>query len=132
MSTPSIVSIKTKNGFEGIYVHFDGRSQYMRDNLVNAFGTAKKAKELIALGDMSAVMETLEKCKLQSYLYKAWNVSGYEHMQNEIAKDEHCFDAKHFANLRDLHNYAKDCDCQLYIFDENWLWEDEDGFLETI
>lgn len=131
MSTPSIVATKTKNGYMGIYVHFDGNSQYMKDNLKN-FDTPKKVNELIKLGDMSAVMETLEKCKLQSYLYKAWNVSGYEHMQNELAKDENCFDAKHFANARDLHNYAKDCDCQLYIYDQNWMKEDEDGFLETI
>lgn len=131
MSTPSIIATRTKNGYAGIYVHYDGLSQYMRDNL-KKFDTQKKVNELIKLGDMSAVLETLEKCKLQSYYHKAFREPGYEHMQGEIAKKSNCYDAREFQSLNELHNYAKDRDCQLYIFDKNWVWEDEDGFLEAI
>lgn len=131
MSTPSIVAIKTRTGYSGIYVHFDGNSQYMRDNL-KKFNTRQKVNKLIALGDMSAVMETLEKCERESYYYKAYNTPGYEHMQREIYENEYCFDAEHYNNLTDLHNDAKDRDCQLYVFDDVWMKEDEEGFLERI
>ena len=131
MSTPSLVSTKTKEGYLAIYVHFDGDSEYMKDNL-KKFDTQKKVNELIKLGDMSGVMETLEQCKLQSYLYKAFNTSGYEHMQKELAEDENCFDAKFYKSLSDLHNDAKNRDCRLYVFDGVWMKEDEDGFLLTI
>lgn len=132
MSTPSIVAVKAKNGYEGIYVHFDGDSEYIKRNLSQEFGTLAKAKKLIALGNLSGVMETYEECKEQAYYYKAFNCPGYEHMQEEIAKDENCFSARHYDSLSDLHNYAKDNYCRLYIFDgKSWAKEDEDGYLEA-
>lgn len=130
MSTPSIVAIRSKKGYEGIYVHCDGDSEYIKRNLSREFGTLAKAKKLIALGDMSGIADTYEDCKMESYYYKAFNCPGYEHMQEKIVNDENCFAARHFDSLHELHNYAKDNYCRLYIFEnEVWAKEDKDGFL---
>lgn len=133
MSTPSIVAIRTKNEYMGIYVHYDGDSEYIKENLKKYFNNQKKAQQLIELGNMSGIVGDYTKCQNESYYYKALNCPGYEHMQKELAKDENCFDAKSFKNLNELHNYAKDRDCRLYIFENDvWVKEDKDGFLQAI
>lgn len=133
MSTPSIVAIRTKNEYMGIYVHYDGESEYMKNNLKKHFNTPKKARQLIELGDMSGIEGNYAECQLESYYYKALNCPGYEHMQKELEQNENCFDAKSFKNLNDLHNYAKDRGCRLYIFENNvWVKEDKEGFLLAI
>lgn len=131
MSTPSIVATKTRTGYLGIYVHYDGNSEYMKENL-KKFNTRQKVNRLIELGDMSAIRETIEECEKESYYYKAYNVTSYEHMQREILEDESCYEASYHNNLDNLREYAKSRDCKLYVFDEVWMKENREGFLEKI
>jgi hypothetical protein len=60
MSTRSGIVRKTDTGWEGIYCHFDG---YLSNNgrILNEFySDPDKVEELIALGDISGLDETVE------------------------------------------------------------------------
>ena len=133
MSTPSLVAVKSENKIKGIYVHYDGNSEYMKENLKEYFNTYEKAMQLIELGDMSGITGDLEACKKEAYYYKAYNAFGYSHMINEIVRDKNCFKAREFDSVTAAHNYAVDNDLQFYLYDGDWKKEDfEYNYLEII
>lgn len=120
MSTNATIAVKTRNTYRVVYVHYDGYPEHMLEALKN-FNTRKKANDLISLGDMSFVGNTLEECKKESYYYKAWNVAGFEHMQKEIMENEHCFDGCEFKNSVAYQEYVDSYE-YAYLFDgENWV-----------
>lgn len=64
MGTRSFIARMTKdNTYEGVYCHWDG---YLSNNgqiLLSCYDKTKKVKELISLGDMSSLGDTVEDCE---------------------------------------------------------------------
>ena len=62
MSTPSTINVKTTNGdIKSIYCHFDGYPDHHVPILLNHYDSQEKAEELIALGNLSSLEESMEK-----------------------------------------------------------------------
>lgn len=55
MSTRSTIAVKTSNGVDIIYCHFDGYPQHHLPILKAYYNTPEKVKELIALGNLSSL-----------------------------------------------------------------------------
>ena len=61
MSTRSIIAMKTKeNTIKGIYCHFDGYLEHNGKYLINSYNNYEKVLELINLGDISSLNESIE------------------------------------------------------------------------
>lgn len=127
MSTNSTIAIKNGNKIKAIYVHYDGYPEHMLNTLRNNFSHKSDVEKLIALGDTSYIGDTLEECKSQCYYYKAYNVSGYEHMQNEIDNDKKCFEAREFDSIESYLDFANTYE-YAYIF-ENGNWNLSGGYM---
>jgi hypothetical protein len=59
MSTPSAIIEKTDTGFRGIYCHSDGYVDYVGRVLAGFYTTPEIVTDLINLGDLSSLGETL-------------------------------------------------------------------------
>ena len=55
MATRSSIAMKTENGIRGIYCHWDGYPEHNGDILSKHYIDPAKVKELIDLGDISAL-----------------------------------------------------------------------------
>jgi hypothetical protein len=53
--------MKTDHGYSGIYCHFDGYIDTVGKRLNDFYNQPEQVKELIALGDLSSLGETLKK-----------------------------------------------------------------------
>ncbi len=63
MSTRGLIAIQNEDGkTHSSYAHFDGYLDGVGAILINHYTTKEKAEELIALGPMSGIEETIEKC----------------------------------------------------------------------
>jgi hypothetical protein len=58
MSTNCLVALKQENGYEAIYVHWDGYTNGVGRTLMENFNTQESASELVALGNCSKVAGT--------------------------------------------------------------------------
>jgi len=62
MSTRSTINVKMTNAdIKSIYCHFDGYPDHHVPILLNHYDSQVKAEELIALGDLSSLGESMEK-----------------------------------------------------------------------
>ena len=59
MSTPCIIAVKTEEGCQAIYCHFDGYSDYMWPLLNEHYNSEELARSIVALGDASYITEKL-------------------------------------------------------------------------
>lgn len=55
MSTRSIVAMKSKNGYTGVYVHFDGYISGVGKTLLNHYSDETKLQKLIEQGAISSL-----------------------------------------------------------------------------
>jgi hypothetical protein len=60
MSTRSAIIRKTEDGYEGVYCHFDGHIDSVGKRLYDFYNHPEQVKELLALGDLSSLGETLK------------------------------------------------------------------------
>ena len=60
MSTHCGVAIKTKEGYNAIYVHSDGYPEYMWPMLTENYNSEELAAKLVSLGDASYIDRLLE------------------------------------------------------------------------
>jgi len=68
MSTRSLIAKQTKDGrYKAIYCHFDGYVSGVGVTLDANYDTEEKVDELISLGDISALMGTIEKTRGKAY-----------------------------------------------------------------
>lgn len=64
MSTRSVIAIRnTANDYDVIYAHWDGYPEHNGVLLRDHYNTLEKARELIALGDLSVLGETIAECE---------------------------------------------------------------------
>jgi len=64
MSTNARIAIqKNENDFDVIYLHWDGYPSHAMKMLLANYNSEELATELVALGDLSGVDETLETCQ---------------------------------------------------------------------
>lgn len=59
MGTRSTISIKTREGYNTIYCHWDGYPSYNGRLLLEHFNSPEKVEELISLGDLSSLREKI-------------------------------------------------------------------------
>jgi len=59
MGTRSAIVKKTKDGYTGIYCHWDGYPSWNGKILQEHYNTEDKVEELIALGDLSGLRENV-------------------------------------------------------------------------
>ena len=59
MSTHCVISCHTEDGYDAIYVHWDGYPSYMYPMLRDYYGTEERAKALVAVGDASIIDKRL-------------------------------------------------------------------------
>lgn len=63
MSTPATIGIERKNGLKTfITVNFDGYMEHTGKMLLKHYNTTEAIEELLALGDLSSIGETLDEC----------------------------------------------------------------------
>lgn len=66
MSTNAFIAVKTADdvcnptGYDVIYLHNDGYTSYTGKTLVQKYGTPELANELVRLGDLSSIRNSLE------------------------------------------------------------------------
>lgn len=60
MSTHCNIAVKTEEGYETIYVHYDGYESHMYPMLTNNYNSEESAKALVDLGDASSIEKHLE------------------------------------------------------------------------
>lgn len=131
MSTSSNIAILKKDGtVTEVYCHWDGYPEYNGHMLLKYYNTPEKAKELIALGDLSGIGEVI--------LHPAVEKYGFDFRINPEAKEEYGEDqlfriSSCVAYHRDRNNpfnqdnynsfekYTKEADFTIvyrYLFDE--------------
>jgi hypothetical protein len=97
MSTRSCIGIIHANGsIEGVYCHYDGRPEGVGATLTNHYNSSKLARELVELGNLSSLGDTLAETvayardrgedkefvfydNLDEMLREAWPDFGTEH-----------------------------------------------------
>ena len=67
MATRSSVSTITKDGIKAIYIHWDGYIGGVGKTLYNNYMNQEKIEELINIGDMSSLAETIEESSKSCY-----------------------------------------------------------------
>ena len=67
MSTHSAIVEKTENGYRGIYCHWDGYPEHNGKILQEHYRDPDKVKQLIDLGDISALGERVDPVGEHSY-----------------------------------------------------------------
>ena len=60
MSTHCGIAVKTEEGYNTIYCHFDGYPKYMFTLLTENYNSEELATKLVSLGDASYITERLE------------------------------------------------------------------------
>jgi len=116
MSTRSTIAIKTNNGVDIIYCHFDGYLQHHLPILRKHYNTTESVKELIALGNLSSLDESAHCPKGHTFNNP---VEGYCVAYGRD-RDESGQEAKHYATWADALEEQKEE--YNYIFTENgWL-----------
>lgn len=71
MSTNSTIAVKTDNGYEAIYCHWDGYPSYMYPMLRDYYGTEERAKALISFGDASSIGKRLVPSQDSGHSYES-------------------------------------------------------------
>ncbi len=104
MSTNSMIARKTDDGYECIYVHWDGHLDSVGQTLLDAFNTTDKVVELIALGDCSSVSDAKSLVDVKAYC-------------RDMGEDWDDVKPKTFATLPQAMQY--------YSNPYNYLWDDE-------
>lgn len=70
MSTRCRIAINDGDSFRSIYCHYDGYPEYMGRQLPNHYNTTEIVNELINLGDISFLMDTIDETRPLSYYEK--------------------------------------------------------------
>lgn len=111
MSTHAQIATKNDDEtYSAIYCHFDGYLDHCGAMLQQYYKTKEKVQELIDLGDLSSIAETIETCKFFARDNKEKDVS-----------------AKKYSNLFFL-DYENNNFKYIYVFENNqWycLWNKE-------
>jgi hypothetical protein len=95
MATRSRIAFEENNEIKSIYCHWDG---YLSNNgkiLFENYTTLDKVKELISLGELSSLKETIEETKENSYHIK----------QNENINIVTSSDVKEYSKVFEEYNY---------------------------
>lgn len=81
MSTPCGIAIKTKKGYETIYVHSDGYPEYMWPMLTENYNSEELAAKLVSMGDASSIDKQLAPIpgSLHSFETRQLGVSVFYH-----------------------------------------------------
>lgn len=128
MSTRCRIAIKKQDGsYDSIYCHNDGYPEGVGLTLVNYYKDEKKVRDLIALGDISSLGQTLDYKPTfgdpdfdMSKYHKYKGTTDYNRWRNEGTH------AEHSENIDDLRDIAMDNGAEyLYIYD-NGKWEEEE------
>ena len=110
MGTSSAIGIKSKEGFiEAITCHFDGYPSHVGRILLECYGDEKRARELLALGALSALEENITPPAgvRHSFERPAWNVTIAYHRDRGD-------DYEAPFKFTDADNYRKNAKSQLY------------------
>lgn len=86
MSTRGRIGILNQDGsVDSIYCHHDSYLSHVGEVLINNYTKEETIRELLKLGDTSALAETIEKTKLDSYQYNGEDPSDTSmiHSENE-------------------------------------------------
>lgn len=62
MGTRAFIAIAEPAGYLSIYTHWDGYPEHHLPILTQHYSTAAKVRELLALGDLSVLGESLDAC----------------------------------------------------------------------
>lgn len=105
MSTRSNIAVRKKDGtIKVIYCHYDGYVEGVGLALYNHYNNAEKANELIALGDISSLADSIADTEKESYRTRG--------------EDGDC-NAREFKNYKDYcENGQSGWEEYIYIFDE--------------
>jgi hypothetical protein len=108
MATRSLIGIKTGDTVKTIYCHWDGYPSHNGIILVDNYNTPSKIYELLALGDLSTLKETIDTC----WVYHRDRKESYDKVK---AKDIKYSDLEKYA-----YKYGVD---YIYVYNEEFEWE---------
>jgi hypothetical protein len=108
MATRSLIGIKTGDTVKTIYCHWDGYPSHNGIILVDNYNTPSKIYELLVLGDLSTLKETIDTC----WAYHRDRKESYDKVK---AKDIKYSDLEKYAN-----DYGVD---YIYVYNEEFEWE---------
>jgi len=104
MSTRSTISIKNDDGsIDSVYCHFDGHPDSNGNKLLDNYDTEDKARELINLGDISSLGETIEETE------------DYYRMRGDPINISH-------YKPNEIQEYLNDSQDYNYLFDDGMWW----------
>lgn len=125
MATRCRIAIKNKDGsYDSIYCHNDGYLAGVGETLRNFYTTEEKVRQLLSLGDLSSLGETLEYKKV--FGDEGFNIKDF--IKDKGTTDYHRWrnepiDVAHSANLKELKELSNNSGAKyIYIFNKN-KWE---------
>lgn len=62
MATRAYIGVNNNGNIRGIYVHWDGYPSYTGKILRESYNNIEKVNELLDLGDLSSIANTIERC----------------------------------------------------------------------
>lgn len=110
MATRSFIAVKTADGYQGIYCHWDGYPEGVGKTLCNHYYDPDKVFQLMELGDLSALDDTIE--STEAY--------GRDRGETDV-------DAKSYSTLQEVAQGARDHGSQYVYLYENYIWKVKNG-----
>ena len=114
MSTSSLIALKEKDDkYTAVFCHFNGFPAGVGQTLAEHYNTVEKMKELLSLGYLFYLTNSIEKPAGHSFEHP---VEGYSVFYGRD-RGQTNVEANVFNTLKDLLNYFSNGDCEyLYIF----------------
>ena len=119
MATRSFIALKTADGFEGVYCHWDGYLKHNGAILLEHYCESGKVAELLSHGDMSSLGTSVG----QKHDFFAHDQGYTTYYGRDRGENGPHIGIKRYPSLSELVDYAEQCGCEyLYLFDKEWQY----------
>ena len=123
MSTNSTVAVKTDNGYDAIYVHWDGYFSYMYPMLSENYASLERAEALVSFGDASFIAKRIMPSVGSDHCFEKPEEDVCVFYHRDRGEDFHM---THYQNKTDLLK----SDYYVYVF-EDGEWKAYQGGVEV-
>ena len=119
MSTRSFIARKTRNGFEGVYCHWDGYVEHNGSILLKHYNDPEKVAKLLSYGDMSSLSESVGEKHDFEDREQPWTT----YYGRDRGEAHQTVKTKRYKSLEQLKKYAEEVGCEYFYLFNRGCWQ---------